>query len=148
HLNAPPFAGNRLAALGFCDLAANAMNEFYESRLERAVHCARPWEIDTMGCDDASRACAHHENHISEIGRLPQIVGDKNAGEAALKPKILEDAPQFFPRESIERGERFVQHQKLRRMHERAAQIRTLLHASGQHPRLMFLQTAETYRIE
>ena len=76
---------------------------------------------------------------VGEIDGLSQIVRHEQDGEMTVHPEGLQRVPEFFPGESVERPERFVQEQDLRIVNEGAAKRNALLHAAGKLPRIAVL---------
>ena len=116
-----------------------------ETKLGRVGHFdgARPRERHFGVVDDLSRPRPHHANPVGEIAGLFQIVGDQQHGRPHLHPQVLHDRPQLFAGELIERAERLVEHEKLRLVHQRAAQRGALQHAAGQLPGMLVAEIGE-----
>ena len=86
---------------------------------------------------------AHDVDVVGEEGRLAQVVGDQDDGEADLLPQVAQHAPQLLAREGVERGERLVEHQQRRLVDQRAAQRDALLHAAGELPGIALAEPVE-----
>ena len=104
---------------------------------------ARPRKRHFGVVDDLARPRPHHADAVGEIAGFLQIVGDEQHRGPQLHPQLLHDRPQFLAGELIERAERLVEHQKLRLVHQRAAQRGALQHAAGQLPGMLVAEIGE-----
>ena len=119
---------------GILDEGAQLLIERHEIGLERHRDRARPLEGDAAVVDDAAGPRAHHADAAAEERGLAQIVGHQQHGRLVRDPEILQDRPQLFARELVERAKGLVEQQHARLMDQRAAQIGALKHAAGELP--------------
>src|ERR1051325_1806854 len=98
--------------------------------------------------DEGAGARAHHVDAVREIDRFAEIVRHEQDRRLLVEPEALEDAPELFPREGIERAEGLVEQQEARLMDERAAELRPLLHAAGELPHRLLGELAEPDEVE
>src|SRR5216683_4762560 len=127
---------------------AQLVDELDEMRLEGGGQGARPRDVDLPAEHDAAGAAAHDIDRVGEKDRLAQIVRHQHAGEALFQPQRLHDAPQFLAREGVEGAERLVEHQQLRLVDQRAAEVGALLHAARELPRELFGKIGEPHRVQ
>ena len=86
---------------------------------------------------------AHHADAAAEEAGLAQVVGDQQHGRLVRDPELLQDRPQFFARELVERAERLVEQQQPRLVDQRAAQLGALQHAAGELPGIVVAEALE-----
>src|SRR5690606_344333 len=91
------------------------------------VQLARTRKIYSVLVEHPSRARTHDEHPVSQEDGLAQVVRDEDDGNAGHCMQVADHAPQLLAGEGIERAERLVQHQQLRLVDERAAEICALL---------------------
>ena len=72
---------------------------------------------------------------LAEKAGLAQIVGHQQHGRLMQHPELLQDRPQLFAGELVQRAERFIEQQHPRLVDQRAAQIGALKHAARELPR-------------
>jgi hypothetical protein len=123
---------------------AQIVDDFGVRRIECCRECARPGNCDWAPMDDAARPLAHHMHGIGQERSFPQIMCDQNGREALPQPEVLEDLPKVFLREGIQCRKRLVQHEELRLVNDRSAEIGALLHAAGELPGEACAELAET----
>ena len=76
----------------------------------------RPWFITAMRSE--------------RLERLVLVVGDEDGRDADLAQDLAQLRPHLLAQLPVERGERLVEQQHARRVHERARERDALLHAS------------------
>ena len=74
----------------------------------------------------------HHRDAVGQAQRLCLIVRHEDRGDADLALDLAQLVPHLLAKLLVERGQRLVEQQHARRVHERPRQRRTLLHAPGQ----------------
>src|SRR5436190_5902902 len=99
------------------------MHDLDKVRLERGVQRSRPRNIDLGLVNDATWPLADHEHSVGQKRRFPKIMRDQDPGKALLDPELLHDAPRLLAREGVECAERLIEHQELRLMDDRAAEV-------------------------
>ena len=82
-----------------------------KARLKGHIQGSWPRQWNGTRRNDPARPRAHDVHGVGEVDRFPQLVRDKDHRTRAVHPQILQNAPQFLARESIERRERLVEQQ-------------------------------------
>ena len=98
---------------------------------------ARVGLVDRDLGQHAAGARRHHRDARGEKYRLDDAVGDEDDGQSACGPQRQQLAVEPLPREFVERAERLVHQQQVRRGDERAGDRRTHLHAARELAREM-----------
>ena len=86
---------------------------------------------------------AHHRDARRQEHRFVDAVGDEHDREAAPRPQCGELAVHPLPREFVQRAERLVHQQQIRRSGERARDRDAHLHAAGELARIVLREFLE-----
>ena len=128
---------------------AQLLVQRHEVRLEGHRDRARPREVDAAVVEDAAGPRAHHADAAARETPPRAGRGSPAARSAcAAIQSVLQDRPQFFARELVERAERLVEQQHARLVDQRAAQIGALQHAAGELPGIAVAEALEADLLE
>src|SRR3954471_1756922 len=113
--------------------------------LGRGLHGVVAWmpQVDGKLGLDPPRPGRHHRDPVRHEDRLVDVVGDEEHRLAVGLPDAEEELLHQRPGLVVERAERLVEQQDLRIVGERARERGPLLHATGEHLRVVVLEASE-----
>ena len=106
----------------------------FQLRLCRACRRCAEYAVQgaahLVGSSDGEDAPAIKEDDLLTKSRLRHVGGRAENGKAGFSRLLLEDFPQFAPRQGVDAGGRLVEQQEVGRAHEGAEESELLLHAA------------------
>src|SRR5581483_12253127 len=80
---------------------------------------------------------------VSQLERVPLIVGHQNGGDSKLMMNVLQALPELDPGLQIERAERLIEQEDLRLIGKRARHRDPLLLAAGELRRIALSEAGQ-----